>query len=120
MEARSSGSGSLGCHIRCGMPWAKWTTCWPVPLAISSTNPLAGRTRFSTVRIGPLLRSAAGAVSGTSAAVLTSDRRSQPHRPCGRAGGNDEVVLVQAFDLLGLQRHGRIAPTEADVRMMAL
>ena len=35
-------------------------------------------------------------------------------------GGYDEVVLVQAFDLLGLQRHGRVAPAEADIRMMAL
>src|SRR5581483_6477437 len=34
-------------------------------------------------------------------------------------GGHDEVVLVQAFDLLRLQGHRRVAPTEADVRMMS-
>src|ERR1700693_3113919 len=34
-------------------------------------------------------------------------------------GGHDEVVLMQSLDLLGLQRDRRIAPTEADVRMMA-
>src|SRR4051812_30117584 len=27
---------------------------------------------------------------------------------------------MQAFDLLGLERHGRIAPAEADIRVMAL
>ena len=34
-------------------------------------------------------------------------------------GGHDEVVLMQSIDLLGLQRDGRLAPTEADIRMMA-
>jgi hypothetical protein len=34
-------------------------------------------------------------------------------------GGHDEVVLMQPLDLLGLQRDRRIAPTEADVWMMA-
>jgi len=34
-------------------------------------------------------------------------------------GGHDEVVLMQSFDLLGLQRDRRDAPTEADIRMMA-
>src|ERR1700681_3722966 len=34
-------------------------------------------------------------------------------------GGHDEVVLMQSLDLLGLQRDRRIAPTEADIRMMA-
>src|ERR1700720_4095649 len=45
---------------------------------------------------------------------------------CGRAskyavdlGGHDEVVLMQSLDLLGLQRNRRIAPTEADIRVMA-
>ena len=45
---------------------------------------------------------------------------------CGRPseyavnlGGYDEVVLMQSLDLLGLQRDRRIAPTEADIRMMA-
>jgi hypothetical protein len=34
-------------------------------------------------------------------------------------GGHDEVVLMQSLDLLGLQRDRRIAPTEADIWMMA-
>jgi hypothetical protein len=46
--------------------------------------------------------------------------------PRGRAseyavdlGCHDEVVLMQSLDLLGLQRDRCIAPTEANVRMMA-
>ena len=46
--------------------------------------------------------------------------------PRGRAseyaidlGGHDEVVIMQSLDLLGLQRDRCIAPTEADIRMMA-
>jgi hypothetical protein len=35
-------------------------------------------------------------------------------------GSHNEVVLMQPMDLLGLQRDRRIAPTEADIRMMAL
>jgi len=35
-------------------------------------------------------------------------------------GGHDEVVLMQSLDLLGLQRDRRIAPAEADIRMMGL
>jgi hypothetical protein len=34
-------------------------------------------------------------------------------------GCHDEVVLMQSLDLLGLRRDRRIAPTEADIRMMA-
>jgi hypothetical protein len=34
-------------------------------------------------------------------------------------GCHDEVVLMQSLDLLGLQRDRRIAPTEADIWMMA-
>ena len=33
--------------------------------------------------------------------------------------GHDEVVLMQAFDLLRLQRDGGVAPTKANVRMVA-
>ena len=51
---------------------------------------------------------------------------SRTRSPRGRAseyavdlGGHDEVVLMQSADLLGLQRDRCIAPTEADVRMMA-
>src|SRR3954467_8436298 len=34
--------------------------------------------------------------------------------------GHDEVVLVKTFDLLGLEGHRRIAPAEADIRVMPL
>src|ERR1700724_1050467 len=34
-------------------------------------------------------------------------------------GGHDEIVLTQSLDLFGLQRDRGIAPTEADIRMMA-
>jgi hypothetical protein len=34
-------------------------------------------------------------------------------------GGHDKIVLMQSLDLFGLQRNGNIAPTEADIRMMA-
>ena len=33
-------------------------------------------------------------------------------------GGHDEIVFMQAFDLLRLQRHHRVAPPEADVGVM--
>src|SRR5208282_4816020 len=35
-------------------------------------------------------------------------------------GGHDEVVLVEAFDFLGAQRHGCAVPTKADVGVVAL
>jgi hypothetical protein len=35
-------------------------------------------------------------------------------------GGHDEVVLVQALDLLGPQRDRRVAPAEADVGVVPL
>jgi hypothetical protein len=34
--------------------------------------------------------------------------------------GHDEVILVQPFDLLGLEGHRRVAPAEADIRVMPL
>ena len=34
-------------------------------------------------------------------------------------GGHDEIVLMQSLDLLGLQRDRGIAPTEADIWVMA-
>jgi hypothetical protein len=37
----------------------------------------------------------------------------------GTLGGHDEIVLMQSLNLLGLQRDCGIAPTEADIRMMA-
>ena len=36
-----------------------------------------------------------------------------------KLGGHDEIVLMESLDLLGLQRDRGIAPTEADIRMMA-
>src|SRR5580704_19352473 len=59
-------------------------------------------------------------------ALAPSCRTSTTRSSCGRAseyaidlGGHDEVVLMQSLDLLGLQRDRRIAPTEADIWMMA-
>src|SRR5262249_47025286 len=46
-------------------------------------------------------------------------RRGRPSEYAVNLGGHDEVVLVQSLDLLGLQRDRRIAPTKADIRMMA-
>src|SRR5271154_6313039 len=46
-------------------------------------------------------------------------RRGRPSEYAVNLGGHDEVVLMQSLDLLGLQRDRRIAPTEADIRMMA-
>src|SRR3984893_14273876 len=49
----------------------------------------------------------------------TRSRRGRPSKYAVNLGGHDEVVLMQSLDLLGLQRDRRIAPTEADIRMMA-
>src|SRR5215467_9840571 len=46
-------------------------------------------------------------------------RRGRASEYAVNLGGHDEVVLMQSFDLLGLQRDRRVAPTEADIRMMA-
>ena len=48
-------------------------------------------------------------------------------RPCAvkpicnlvQLSSHDEVVLVQPFDLLRLERHGRITPAEGDVRVVS-
>src|SRR5262245_64344769 len=32
---------------------------------------------------------------------------------------HDEIVLVQSFDLLGAQRHGRVTPAEAHIGVVA-
>src|SRR5215510_6170534 len=45
--------------------------------------------------------------------------RGRPREYAVNLGGHDEVVLMQSLDLLGLQRDRRIAPTEADIRMMS-
>src|SRR5712692_3873183 len=49
----------------------------------------------------------------------TRSRRGRPSEYAVNLGGHDEVVLMQSLDLLGLQRDRRMAPTEADIRMMA-
>src|SRR5439155_19267884 len=49
----------------------------------------------------------------------TRSRRGRPSEYAVNLGGHDEVVLMQSIDLLGLQRDRRIAPTGADIRMMA-
>src|SRR5450631_1997326 len=46
-------------------------------------------------------------------------RRGRASEYAVNLGGHDEVVLMQSLDLLGLQRDRRVAPTEADIRMMA-
>src|SRR3981189_1617390 len=48
-----------------------------------------------------------------------TSRRGHASEYAVNLGGHDEVVLLQSLDLLGLQRDCRIAPTEADIRMMA-
>ena len=49
----------------------------------------------------------------------TRSRRSRALEYAVNLGGHDEIVLMQSLDLLGLQRDRGIAPTEADIRMMA-
>src|SRR5262245_21622161 len=49
----------------------------------------------------------------------TRSRRGRPSEYAVNLRGHDEVVLMQSLDLFGLQRDRRIAPTEADIRMMA-
>ena len=49
----------------------------------------------------------------------TRSRRARASEYAVDLGGHDEVVLMQSIDLLGLQRDRRLAPTEADIRMMA-
>ena len=43
IDSRSSASGSDGCHVSSERALAKWMTCCPVPLAISSTHALCGQ-----------------------------------------------------------------------------
>src|ERR1700680_2733264 len=49
----------------------------------------------------------------------TGARRGRAREYAVNLGSHDEIVLMQSLDLLGLQRDRRIAPTEADIRMMA-
>src|SRR3982075_939567 len=79
------------------------------PTAIASLHQFAARRR--TRRHGKR-----GASCRTT---RTRSRRGRPSEYAVNLGGHDEVVLMQSLDLLGLQRDRRIAPTEADIRMMA-
>src|SRR4029450_3373167 len=54
-----------------------------------------------------------------AAGIRTCSRRGGPGEYAINLGGYDEVVLMQSLDLLGLQGDRRIAPTKADIRMMA-
>src|SRR6266478_1583428 len=56
---------------------------------------------------------------GSCRTTRTRSRRGRPSKYAVNLGGHDEVVLMQSLDLPGLQRDRRIAPTEADIRMMA-
>src|SRR4029077_4089340 len=51
--------------------------------------------------------------------TTTRSRRGHAREYAVNLGGHDEIVLMQSFDLLGLQRDRGIAPTEADIRVMA-
>ncbi len=78
MFTSASASRSVGCHVNLGSALAKWTACSPVPLAISSTVPVAGSTRRNTARIGSRLRCVAGA---RSAAPGKADGSPAPLKP---------------------------------------
>src|SRR5215210_7256148 len=74
----------------------------------------------SPLRVSESPREGAG-YSGSDMMVLLvrhPDRVGGPRT--GQSRGHDEVVLVQAFDLLRLQRDGGVAPTKANIRMVAL
>src|SRR5258708_23479449 len=79
------------------------------PTAIASLHQFAARRRTpSAPKKGASCR-----------ATRTRSRRGRSSEYAVNLGGHDEVVLMQSLDLLGLQRDRRIAPTEADIRMMA-
>ena len=78
------------------------------PTAIASRHQSAARRR---TRSAPKR----GASCRTTTTRL---RRGRPSEYAVNLGGHDEVVLMQSLDLLGLQRDRRIAPTEADIRMI--
>jgi hypothetical protein len=54
-----------------------------------------------------------------SGATRTRSSRGHASEYAVNLDSHDEVVLMQPLDLLGLQRDCRVAPTEADIRMMA-
>jgi hypothetical protein len=43
-----------------------------------------------------------------------------PFKQLVNLGCHDEIVLVKPIDLVGLKLHFAVAPTDADVRVMAL
>src|SRR5262249_58097128 len=79
------------------------------PTAIASLHQSAARRRT------PSAPKKGAQVAGRR----TRSRRGRPSEYAVNLGGHDEVVLMQSLDLLGLQRDRRIAPTKADIRMMA-
>src|SRR4030088_861860 len=83
--------------------------CSRAPTAIASRHQSAARRRTrSAPKRGASCRT-----------TRTRSRRGRPSEYAVNLGGHDEVVFMQSLDLLGLQRDRRIAPTEADIRMMA-
>src|SRR3981189_1769369 len=83
--------------------------CSRAPTAIASRHQSAARRRTrSAPKRGASCRT-----------TRTRSRRGRPSEYAVNLGGHDEVVLMQSLDLLGLQRDRRIAPAEADIRMMA-
>src|SRR6478735_9611977 len=104
----------------------------PVPVARLPARPATGTIRPAPTRPGSnrlshrgisLLHLEEHARHRRGAQVAgqpgTRSRRGRASEYAVNLGGHDEVVLMQSLDLLGLQRDRRIAPTEADIRMMA-
>ena len=93
----------------------RWTNGWPVLVTVLGWLFVLGglaRMLFPTGLSAPKR----GASCRTT---RTRSRRGRASEYAVNLGGHDEVVLMQSLDLLGLQRDRRIAPTEADIRMMA-
>lgn len=71
MLSNPSSVTSVGCHCSdCGSAAAKCATCWPVPLATSSTRPSCGSSCLNSCRIGSLLRSAVSKRSAAQGGLL--------------------------------------------------
>jgi hypothetical protein len=77
--------------------------------------------RFATPTAAPSLglRFAAGTGHLRLSFGQCSSRHGHAREYAVNLGGHDEIVLMQSLDFLGLQRDRGIAPTEADIRMMA-
>ncbi len=64
-----------------------------------------------------------GALSQEAPAFLHITERSHQGRPRKYSvylGGHYEIVLMQAVNLLGLQRDSRVAPSKTDIRMVVV